>query len=80
MAKSLSDGGAGVPGNRLIRVVSVIRITADYGVQTTSKRYHLPLRVECTLFYNLPGVCGSLRVLRLPPPLKLVAMVLLKYC
>ena len=53
MVESLSGGGAGVPGSRLIRVVSVIRITADYGDQTTSKRYHLRLRVECTLFCNL---------------------------
>ena len=28
----------------------------------------------------LPMVGGSLRVLRLPPPLKLIAMILLKYC
>jgi hypothetical protein len=32
------------------------------------------------LFSCLPRVGGSLRVLRLPPPLKLVTMIKLKYC
>jgi hypothetical protein len=47
-------------------------------VYTSKLKYEKPQVIKFTSC--LPMVGGSLRILRLLPPLKLVAMILLKYC